>query len=523
MSALTVILMDLTISGSTAGGITAPNPTVTTRRLTLWRCTLTGNHSAFGGGIFMGAGSLEVNASTLQGNSATYRGGGIYANGPLTLRHTILSENTAGDHGGGVHGNQGLVTVEGGSFDGNYSSGNGGGINMHDQLTLIDVVFSNNRAGGWGGGVLQWNGDVPVQLTNVTFQSNTTGSGGGGMWARGDMTVKGGSFLSNTAGGAWYLTNGGGGLFVEGGSLSLTGTLFEGNKAGGLSNGGGLALNSSNAVVQDAVFRSNIGWNGGGIYGSLTVERTTFANNEAGYGGGLRGVNVTVRDSLFEGNTVSYEGAGLEVDGTSLLERVRVTGNQTLYGKASGLGIGWMGYYGSTTTIRNSVFVGNQGPATGTELRGVIVTDTTTQSVMMEFVTIANNTGANVAGLLLTSGHTGLKNVIIANQAVGICIVQGPNIVSASVDSVLWSGNFSDTGSGVTGCSGTPVVSRAITGDPAFAADGYHITAGSAAYNAGVASSIKEDIDGDTRPQFGSDDIGADELVVRTWLPVMLR
>lgn len=52
-------------------------------------------------------------------------------------------------------------------------------------------------------------------------------------------------------------------------------------------------------------------------------------------------------------------------------------------------------------------------------------------------------------------------------------------------------------------------------GDPAFAADGHHITAASAALNRGVATGVFADIDGEARPSGPSSDLGVDELQAR--------
>jgi hypothetical protein len=67
-----------------------------------------------------------------------------------------------------------------------------------------------------------------------------------------------------------------------------------------------------------------------------------------------------------------------------------------------------------------------------------------------------------------------------------------------------------------------------VDGDPAFAADSYHVLAGSAAYNRAVDAGVTTDIDGDVRPDSCSPDIGADELITglacrRVYLPIILR
>lgn len=526
-----VVVMDLTITGATAGGITSAAGA--NSALTLWRCTLSNNSATYGGGIFMGAGGLEVFYSVVLGNTANQVGGGIYAGGLLTMLNTTVSGNTAGWHGGGVHGQAGLVSITGGSFEGNTAtSGNGGGLNVNDHLTLSNTTFSNNVAGADGGGVLQWNEGKTIQLNNVTFQSNRSKKTGGGMAAKGNMTVTGGAFLSNTAGDAAIKADSaGGGLYLEGGALDLTGTRFQDNQAlcnlCNFEEGGGLAIkNPASNTVKDAVFRSNHGWFGGGIYqgrrqsdtmyGTLTLLNSTFSNNQSGYGGGIYAINATVTDSLFEGNSASNNGGGLLVSGQSVLEGVRILGNA-----ANGYGTGLQ--INGSTTVRNSAISNNTG-SLGTELRSAVMIEQNSGQVLMEQVTIANNTGGNIAGLLVKGGNIILRNAIIANQSVGVCLnFVTPTPISLSIDGILWNGNGNNTGTALPECTVAPQVSGPKFGSPAFAADGYHITVGSAAYNAGIVTSETDDIDGDARPLFGAYDLGADELVYKIRLPAIRR
>lgn len=65
-----------------------------------------------------------------------------------------------------------------------------------------------------------------------------------------------------------------------------------------------------------------------------------------------------------------------------------------------------------------------------------------------------------------------------------------------------------------------------LWGSPAFVnPDGgdYHITAASAARDAGVNAGVSVDIDGDPRPVGAGYDIGADEWALRVYLPLVLR
>jgi hypothetical protein len=91
---------------------------------------------------------------------------------------------------------------------------------------------------------------------------------------------------------------------------------------------------------------------------------------------------------------------------------------------------------------------------------------------------------------------------------------------AATLDGVLWFSNkanvISTDPTTATQVSFT-TVTRAYTGDPAFAADGHHLMANSAAIDRGTRVGVATDIDGELRPRRWGCDLGADEF------PVALR
>ncbi len=525
-----VTLRNLTIQNTsyTSGSGGAVN--VTNSALTVDHCTFSGNRAAYGGAIFLAQGSLQVIDSSFLDNQAVYDGGSVFTRGLLTITNTLVKGNKSGRHGGGVHGDSGLVTINGSRFESNAASGNGGGLNMNDDLVINDTTFQYNTSEADGGGVLQWSEGKQIHLTNVTFADNTSKRAGGGMAAKGNMTVVGGSFLRNYAGDASVTVDTlGGGLYLEGGALALQGTTFDSNETrrttGGFTQGGGLYLaNPTGNQLTGAVFKGNKAWLGGGIYktkrdsdgsyGSLTLLHSIFLNNEAGYGGGAEGNSVTARDCLFEGNSAANVGGGLDVGGNSVIERVRFLRNSTTYVGGKGAGL----YLTGNVTLRNSAFVGNFNNATPASATGIGLLLTSIGTATLEHLTISNNTGGNGAGLQVTDGMITLTNAIIANQAVGVCQTGG----TVSISGVLWFNNTGNTSG--AGCTGTPSVDHALSGDPGFAADGYHITPESAAFNTAYNSTLADDIDGYPRPQYGQSDLGADEYwLMRFMLPAVLR
>ena len=122
------------------------------------------------------------------------------------------------------------------------------------------------------------------------------------------------------------------------------------------------------------------------------------------------------------------------------------------------------------------------------------------------YLTDWNNTYSNVA----------LTNTIIVSHLTGIIATAGN---TATLNGVLW---YSDT----TNYSGGVIaVTNAITGDPMFGLDGYHILSGSLAIDHGVNANVTTDIDNQLRPNGSAPDLGADEwyppLDKHVYLPIV--
>jgi hypothetical protein len=104
-------------------------------------------------------------------------------------------------------------------------------------------------------------------------------------------------------------------------------------------------------------------------------------------------------------------------------------------------------------------------------------------------------------------GLVALTSTILVSHSIGISVT----------------GRYTFTGNGLLWFSTPITISRAAPaivmmqnqyeGDPVFASDGYHLTAGSAAIDRGVDTGVLTDIDGQPRPQGVAPDLGADEYV----------
>jgi hypothetical protein len=104
-------------------------------------------------------------------------------------------------------------------------------------------------------------------------------------------------------------------------------------------------------------------------------------------------------------------------------------------------------------------------------------------------------------------------------QALGVSVTEGNTV---TLHGILWSENQTNIGG-----EGFVSVTQAVSGNPVFAPDGYHLLASSTAVDQGIDTEVSSDIDGETRPIGVGYDLGADEfpfvLDEHMYLPLMLH
>ncbi len=527
-----LLVVNLAVVGGRAGSAEGGGIRIENGHLQLINVVVADNWGTYGGGIFQGgAGRVDAINSRIERNQASIDGGGLYINGDVALTDTSVLSNTASRDGGGLNVWNGRADVVRGSFGGNQALGrNGGGININNSLGISGTLFFSNTAKQDGGGVLQWNSNQIVTVTNARFERNVViGNGGGLAIAQGTTTtVTGTLFLSNRAD-SYQTTETdvlGGGLYFSGtGLLRIDTSTFSANYAFcsicSRSDGGGAYIYATTAaIVQDSLFESNNAYVGGGLnsFGRVTIQHSVFRNNQGRFGGGVSygfnisggggsGAKLVVQDADFLRNQAPRLGGGLFAQGEVEIAQSRFISN------TGGSGTGGLHLTSATAHLTNTVIAQNRVTMGG----GLYVNGTTLHA---QHTTVASNTttSGDSTGVYVTTGVPGSKvwltNTILVSHAIGISVSLGN---TATLNSTLWFGNQTDSVGNVS-------IANNTSGNPFLAADGYHLTAASQnAIDHGVNSGVPIDIDGDPRPIGAGYDLGADEYYPHVYLPIILR
>lgn len=450
--------------------------------------------------------TLRLENLTLTGGQTGNDGGGVYVDGSLQIVNCLIADNSARFGGGVYQWNTGRVDIIGSRIERNQASADGGGLYINGDAALTNTLVLTNTASRHGGGLHVITGRADV--LGGRFAGNRAVSGnGGGISLNKAINVSGTQIISNTAGG-----DGGGLLQWDSGQpVNVTNARFERNTAS--LRGGGLFINGNVALINTLVLTNTANADGGGLMdwaGSTNLTGGMFAANSAGTSGGGVSANnsVSISGTQFINNTARQRGGGLlqwNAGYTVTVVNARFERNRADQG-------GGLWVHGNATAT-NVVVMDNVADdyGSGTLLEGSV-------SRFLQ-TTIARNVGNGSGILIINDGATystlALTNTILVSQTVGIMATAGN---TATLNGVLWFGNGANTGG-----AGYVIVQNATTGNPAFAADGYHLTAASIAIDHGVNAGVTTDIDGEPRPMGAGYDLGADEFRFRVYLPLVLR
>ncbi len=330
----TLNISESTISENFASGDGGGIVNTNSGELLITETTITNNTAEDHGGGIRNFAIIVITASLVTNNTAQDDGGGISDSGDS---HTEISEsevtaNVAGT-GGGISIHMGHMEITGTEISGNSAEqGGGGGITTSSGvrdpvLTIIDSQIFNNSASVGGGGIIS-RGDLTITESEITNNSAEDGSSGGISHSRGDAEIIESTIAENFASGV-----GGGIRKGNRGELLISGSQISNNETS--SDGGGIS-NEGDLNIANTVISGNIAEGfGGGILNavleaSLSIERSTISENEAGVGGGgidsvgeLAVVNSTVFNNHASGN-----GGGILSDfGETVILATTIAGN----------------------------------------------------------------------------------------------------------------------------------------------------------------------------------------------------
>ena len=213
-----------------------------------------GSGYGYGGGVAVIYGSLSVaDNSVITGNASAY-GGGIAHNGPqLLIQNSEISDNQS-YAGGGVINRQVQqigrgdspygVTVENSLISGNAAEV-GAGLNIVGPLTVIDSEISSNTAVYEGGGLIARPSSVPfrgvsseIVISGSAIVNNSAGylAGGGSLRAKYGMVMENTTVSGNSAeyAAGLYTLEGSNGDPVIFNGVTITGNSATNGPAGGM-------------------------------------------------------------------------------------------------------------------------------------------------------------------------------------------------------------------------------------------------------------------------------------------------
>ncbi|WP_367154498.1 choice-of-anchor Q domain-containing protein [Methylomonas sp. HYX-M1] len=233
-----------------------------------------------------------TDVTTITTNLQNLRAINIAESGNLTIRDVKLTGFMG--HSGAAINNKGQLTLSNILISDNSNDDNGGGIYNENKLTINDSIFSNNTA-TCGGGIYSASGKMII--SNTKFESNTLDDGdcaGGAIFNKNtDATLIKVLILDNYNPSIRFNPGYGGGIYNDGSMTIIDATISRNDqdKGGGIYNDGKLILN--NSTVTD-----NFASHGGGIFndGNLTMLNTTVSKNIAsgGSGGGIANLNTVL-------------------------------------------------------------------------------------------------------------------------------------------------------------------------------------------------------------------------------------
>ena len=477
----TLTLKNLTLKGGRAqkadssstlnasgGGILLESGTVSLSHVTVSDCKAitTAGNSGQGGGIYVKSGTLTINNSMLSANEASKSGGAIYADAGTTVNldiHTTI-QNCEASYGGAIYNDGGSLTIKGASvIQVNKATNNGGAFLIKGGSLRMEnnCIIKQNKAKNGGGIYITDSAAAEIlycQASQNEAQGGDTYDGGGGIYvASGTLTMTGSTVSSNTA-------KNGGAINLKGGNgMTLTNCMITDNEA---TNGDGGGINFDNGTYNSDEYE-------------YKIINSTISNNK-----------ITMSDSV-----MTYSGGGIAVGNINInitIESCTIKEN-TINGVAAktprGAGI-WLGNDANCTINNNTIIQGNKMHETGSPDKligsgGGIQIDGG-KLTLKGTTKIIGNGARQGGGIYIPGGEVTMTDIEISgNTAIG----RGGGIYTEQgklrLESTAIKSNKATTGGGIglLGGNGMTLTNCTITDNEATNGDGGGINFDNGTYN----------------------------------------
>jgi hypothetical protein len=308
-------------------------------------------------------------------------------------------------------------------------------------------------------------------------------------------------------------------LVIRSGGPTITGLNITGGA--GYFSGGGINVASASPTIEgNQIMDNSATGDGGAIFvngGAAQILHNIIFNNNATWAGGLRIINdadVTIIGNEIVGNVASISGGGIDLGccggTTPLIARNWIMNNN---GGSRGGGVQIQDTHAKL--VNNWIADNQASEGAGVWLGGMAAYPVSTTLLHNTLVGHPAGSEAIWANTYVTAT---LVNSIIVNHTTGITNT-APTSTTVTADHTLFDANGTDYGSGV-------VSTNELHGDPLFVGPGYgdfHLSPGSPAIDHGVDVGVTDDIDNEPRPAGVLPDLGADEVQLRIYLPLVMR
>ncbi len=406
-----------------------------------------------------------------------YGGGAHVISG--RLRNCIIRNNNAAGtidttgYGGGVsllNGEIANSTVMG-NLAGGYSGmgGVGGGIYLGSNAAAFNCAVTGNLARYWGGGIYIAGGSGTVTSCRVTF-NECPGNGAGGIYAS-----DGAGVFNTTC--AWNNTSAkGGGIYAM--ACVMSNCLVTGNTSTYASTGGGGIYMDSGACIFNSEVSGNVASNGGGGIYALgvtgLVQACVLSGNKAKNGGGIYHYAsqgpLTIKNCTIHSNTASTSGGGIGNAvsfGRCVVEDCLINSNQASTGA---------GFYSSSDNhlVAECRFIGNSSVTYGGALRLATTAATLTSSMVRNCLFTGNHCDGDGGAVYLIWGRFDNCTVIsnTANRTGGFWFDNSSGRTSILNNCILYWNDGGSYGNYRASTTGTAEFNHCCT-TPALPADGY--------------------------------------------------